>query len=202
MVKYAEKSKSNLLWKRFIAYCSTPTLVKRTVARIITYIILLDLAYVFLYPFMYMVVTSLKTNADLYDATVNWVPHSIKWANFTMAFKAIDFTTGLKNSIIITFLCTIGHLASCAAIGYGMARYKFKGQNVLFAILLLSIVIPTQTIIVPLYLTSFQLGLVEQFSSVSCSCIFWIWSAGRFVYFRIPTIFPGSSERVGGCRQN
>lgn len=148
MPKVSMKRRISRWFKSVITH---PKILQRYIVRLATYIILLDLAYVFLYPFMYMIVTSLKTNADLNDPTVNWIPHTIKFANYTMAYKAISFMQGLTNSAIYTVVGTLGHLISCSLIGYGFARYEFRGKKILFGILLLAIIIPTQALIVPTY---------------------------------------------------
>ena len=193
------------LKQRLNEYYHTPSLLKRVIVRLVVYITLLDLAYVFLYPFLYMVVTSLKTNADLYDPTVNWIPHTIKWANFSLAWKAIPFKTGLINSFITTLFCTAGHLISCSMIGYGLARYKFKGQKLLFFIVLLSIIIPTQAIIVPLYLTYSNLGWLNTFMPLIIPTFFGFGLRGGLFIFIFRQFFMGlpkeleDAARIDGC---
>lgn len=197
--------KSTYLFQRLKTYVCTPSLLKRLLTRLITYIILLDLAYVFLYPFMYMVVTSLKTNADLYDPTVNWIPHTIKWENFTLALKMIPFKTGIINSLITTTLCTLGHLISCSMIGYGLARYKFRGQKLLFFIVILSIIIPTQAIIVPLYLTYSNLGWLNTYAPLTIPSFFGLGLRGGLFTFIFRQFFVGlpkeleDAARIDGC---
>ncbi|HOJ10111.1 MAG TPA: carbohydrate ABC transporter permease [Clostridiales bacterium] len=122
------------------------------VFRIGTYILLFDLAFVFLFPFFYMIVTSLKTNADLYNFTVNWVPRTVKIQNYVIAFRALDYIKYLKNSLILTLLGTAGHILACSFIGYGFARYDFPGKTLLFSIVILSLIVPVQTIIIPQYM--------------------------------------------------
>lgn len=199
------KKKRDVLWQRFKSYCCTPSLMRQGISRLITYLILFDLAYVFLYPFLYMLVTSLKTNADLYDSTVNWIPHTIKWANFTLALKAIPFKTGLINSVITTSLCTLGHLISCSLVGYGLARYKFKGQKLLFFIVLLSIIVPTQAIIVPLYLTYSNLGWINSFIPLILPTFFGFGLRGGLFIFIFRQFFFGlpkeleDAAKIDGC---
>ncbi len=145
----------------------TPKLVRRTqdwistkrtvrisdrIFRIGTYILLFDLAFVFLFPFFYMIITSLKTNADLYNFTVNWIPRTLRFENYVIAFRALEYPKYFKNSFILTTLGTIGHLLACSFIGYGFARYNFPGKKLFFSIAILSIIVPVQTIIVPQYM--------------------------------------------------
>lgn len=62
--------------------------------------------------------------------------------------------------MIAVTLCTVGHVLACAFIGYGFARYDFRGKNFFFGALLLSMIVPTQTIIVPLYILFSNLGWI------------------------------------------
>lgn len=205
MEKTQKSAKDNALFQRIKAYCSTPSLLRRLISRLITYLILLNLAYVFLYPFLYMISTSLKSNADLYDPTVNWIPRTVKWANFDLALQAIPFKTGIINSVITTLLSTLGHLFSCSMIGYGLSRYKFRGQGFLFFIMLLSIIIPTQAIIVPLYLTYSNLGWLNTFVPLIVPTFFGFGLRGGLFIFIFRQFFAGlpkeleNAARIDGC---
>ena len=142
------------------------TKAPRLLARILLYAVLIDLAFLFLYPFLYILITSVKTNRDLLDITVQWIPRSLKWENFSMAIKACNFFSNLKNSAIYTIFGTAGHLLSCAFIGYGFARYRFPGRKLLFLAVLLSIIVPVQTIIIPLYLVYVNMGILGTYLPV------------------------------------
>lgn len=191
--------------RRVTTFFSTPTLISKVFVRIVTYLILLDLTYVFLYPFLYMIVTSLKTNADLFDATVNWIPHSIKWANYSMAFKAIRFPENIKNSLLFTIFGTLGHLVSCSMIGYALARYKFKGRNFWFALVMLSIVLPAQAILVPMYLTYSNLGWINTYLPVIVPTFFGFGLRGGLFIFIFRQFFANlpkeleDAARIDGC---
>jgi len=123
----------------------------RFAGKFFLYVMLLSLSYVFLYPILYMFITSIKDMSDMMDRTVNWIPNRIMLKNYTVALSIIKFEVGFKNSVVITLLSTLGHVTAASFIGYGFARYKFPGVNLLFAIVILNIIIPTQVIIVPLF---------------------------------------------------
>lgn len=116
------------------------------------YIILICMAYNFIYPFIYMLATSIKSIPDFMDPTVLWIPNEIFWANFTNAIKGLSYWGALKNSAIIALCATMGKIISCSMVGYGFARMKFRFNEVLFALALLTFIVPPQTIIVPLYI--------------------------------------------------
>ncbi|HOJ10530.1 MAG TPA: carbohydrate ABC transporter permease [Clostridiales bacterium] len=116
------------------------------------YILLFGLGLVFIFPFLYMIVTSLKSPDDLIDITVRWIPKTIYWSNYLVASGALKYFTYLKNSIFVTVLCVIGHNISCSYIAYGYSRFKFKGRDFLFMFVLLSIIIPPEVLVTPLYI--------------------------------------------------
>jgi multiple sugar transport system permease protein len=127
------------------------------VGRIFLYLLLLDLSYVFLYPIINMIITSLKNAHDMIDVTVKWIPNQLAFENYKVALAVLDWDTGLKNSVAITALATLGHVLVASFIGYGFARYKFPGSNILFALVILNIIIPVQILIVPMFYEFTQL---------------------------------------------
>lgn len=131
--------------------------------RMMLYILLIGLAFVFVYPFLFMIVTSLKSNADLSNLAVQWIPSELKFENYSIAWDLLKFTKYFKNSFIVTLLASLGHILSCSFIGYGFARYNFPFKKFLFGLVILAFIVPVQTIIIPLFLTYSNLGWVNSF---------------------------------------
>ncbi len=124
---------------------------QRTLVRLFMYVFLSGLVFVFIYPFLYMLVTSLKSPADFNDISVEWILNELHWDNYRLAFTALEYPRRLINTLVMTVLCILGHVISCSFAAYGFARFKFHGKGFFFTALILSIIIPTETIIVPLY---------------------------------------------------
>lgn len=178
---------------------------KNLVVKIFLYALLIGVTYVFLFPFLYMVVTACKTNADLNDVTVNWIPNSIKIDNFRMALEALNYGTGLKNTFLQTFLPTIGHLLSCGMAGYALARYKFKGQKFVFLLVIVSIIIPLQTLIIPSYILYSKVGMLNSIWPIVLPCFFGIGLKGGLFVFIFRQFFLGlpkeieEAAKIDGC---
>lgn len=200
-----EKINKTIWFNRFKSKISNPRNLIPNSARLVTYLVLFALAYICLYPFLYMLVTSLKTNADLFDPTVNWIPKKIKFENYIMAFNAISFTRNVKNSVIYTVFGTFGHLFSCSLIGYGFARYRFPGKTILFGVVLASIIIPVQTLIVPFYLYYANLNLLNTYLPVVMPTFFGFGLRGGLFIFIFRQFFLGlpkdleDAARIDGC---
>lgn len=146
------------LWARKNA---TPSGLKQNVIRLFMYILIIGLAFVFLYPFLYMISTSLMSNADINSSSVKWIPTDVKFENYAIALDLIDGKQYAKNSFMVTIIATVGHVISCSFIGYGFARYNFPGKKILFACVILAFIVPIQTLIIPYYLQYANMGWLD-----------------------------------------
>lgn len=116
------------------------------------YTILVLLAYQLLYPILYMISASIKAPIDSYDPSVIWIPKHFSATGFVDALKTMKYMDALMRSLGIGLGCAILDVASCALAGYGFARYKFPLKNLFFACVILTLIVPTQTIILPYYM--------------------------------------------------
>ncbi len=126
--------------------------VRTVVLRAGLYVMLIALAFVFLQPFIYMLVNSFKTYNDTMNVSIKWVPREGTLGNWALAADALNLGTTFFNSVFVTALATLGHLFSCSFVAYGFTRFNFPGKNILFALVIFSIVVPIQTLSVPLYM--------------------------------------------------
>lgn len=150
-------------FERMKYYVSSPSRIKAGLSKLFIYVLLIDLAFVFIFPLMYMLITSLKSNADISNVAVMWVPTELKFENYYIALDILNYSSYIGNSLITTIFATIGHVLSCSFIGYGFARFRFPLKNVLFAFVILAFIVPTQTLIIPLYLTYSNMGWLNTF---------------------------------------
>ena len=138
-------------------------IVKKSVLQLIIYVLLIDMAFVFIFPFVYMISTSFKTYNDINNLATVWIPSSVYLKNFVLAADAMQLQYSLTNSILVTSLATLGHLLSCTFIGYGFARFTFPFKKILFFGVILSAVIPIQTMIIPMYVTYSGFGMIDTY---------------------------------------
>lgn len=136
----------------------------KVIVNTIIYILLIEFAFVFIYPFIYMILNSLKYDYEIIDATKQWIITNVNWNNYVQAFKKMDYLGSLRNTLIIVLGSTLGHVLSCALAGYGLARFKFKGNGIMFALAMLSLIIPPSLMIMPLYIQYSVMGNVLPFS--------------------------------------
>ena len=124
----------------------------RRTSLILKYIFMAFLAILFLFPFAWMVSTSLKTNTEALLYPTRLIPAVPQWNNYPDVIAALDFWRELLNSLIMTLGVTFGTIILSALAGYAFARLKFFGSDALFLLILATLIIPFQILFVPLYL--------------------------------------------------
>jgi multiple sugar transport system permease protein len=121
--------------------------------KLFRFFIIFGLSFVLLYPLLYTLSVAFRPYDELFDPSVIWVPKHFTLANIKDAFQAMDYIKSLLRTVQLNFVSSLMELVSCSLAGYGFARFKFKGKGILFAMMLFTIVVPSQTIIIPMYVS-------------------------------------------------
>ncbi|HAA9304244.1 TPA_asm: carbohydrate ABC transporter permease [Listeria monocytogenes] len=116
-------------------------------------------------PFIWMVLSSLKTDAEILKIPPTIWPETFTLDNFTKLFTEMDFAIYLKNTLIIIFFSFFGLFLNAMA-GYGFAKFKFKGKNKLFYLVLATMMIPGQVTMIPVYLLLNAAGLTNTMTGI------------------------------------
>ncbi|EAC5127624.1 carbohydrate ABC transporter permease [Listeria monocytogenes] len=116
-------------------------------------------------PFIWMVFSSLKTDAEILKIPPTIWPETFTLDNFTKLFTEMDFAIYLKNTLIIVFFSFFGLFLNAMA-GYGFAKFKFKGKNKLFYLVLATMMIPGQVTMIPVYLLLNAAGLTNTMTGI------------------------------------
>lgn len=119
--------------------------------QLIVYALLICIGFIYLYPILYMLSSSLMTLDDLLDSSVNWIPSSIYLSNYVQAAASMEFWKTLGLSIIIAGVPTILNVISCSVIGYGLARFEFPFKKVILGVIIFSFILPRQITMIPTY---------------------------------------------------
>ncbi|MDQ0115461.1 carbohydrate ABC transporter permease [Paenibacillus harenae] len=125
---------------------------KRGLWTIVRLVLIIGLSFVILYPIIQKISTSIKDKADMYSPIVVFIPEHFTLDNFKQAIAIMDYWKTLVNTIGLSTMTTILTAVSCAFAGYAFARLKFKGSNLLFAGVILTILVPPTTILIPIYM--------------------------------------------------
>ncbi len=124
------------------------------------YGLLICIGFVYLYPILYMLSTSFMDQNDLLDTSVKWIPSHLYLANYVDAAVSLDFWSAFGKGILIAGLPTLCNVFVCMVIGYGFARYDFKGKKILMVILLLTYILPHQVTMIPTYVLYNNMGIL------------------------------------------
>ena len=130
----------------------------KRVASALYYVLVAITVGVYLVPVLWVISTSLRTNENLHDPS-QWIPSPITFDHYTNLFEFLpDVGTYLFNTVRIAVLATVGRLLSCSMAGYALARLRFPGRTGLLFVLLLTLMVPAQVTLIPVYVMFRELG--------------------------------------------
>lgn len=138
---------------------------KRIAGSRIKFILLLAFAIVVLYPLAWMIGSSFKPESTIFT-DLGVIPKQFTLENYKIGWQSngrVTFTTYFTNSLIVSVLCVIGNLVSCSLTAFAFARLKFKGKNLFFALMMMTLMLPHHAIIVPQYVYFYKLGWIDSF---------------------------------------
>jgi multiple sugar transport system permease protein len=131
---------------------------------VIKHILLLAASFLMIYPLLWMLISSFRPTDEIFRDT-SLIPTHLTLDNYIYGWTALDqpFSGYLINSAIVVLGCILGNVVSCSLAAYAFARLKFRGRTVMFAIMLLTIMIPYHVVLVPQYILFQQFGWVNTF---------------------------------------
>ena len=130
------------------------------IKRVWQFFLLIVVAALFVYTFWWMLVNSLNTAAQVFGKPT-FLPRAWRFVNYVEIFKVQPFARHLFNSVLVAIVGTVGNVLVSALSGYGFARLRFPGSNVLFILLLTALMMPIEVIIVPLFFQMLQWGFSD-----------------------------------------
>ncbi|WP_255294944.1 carbohydrate ABC transporter permease [Bacillus sp. AFS041924] len=140
--------------------------------KILMYALLIGIGFVFLYPILYMLSYSFKDINDLLNSLVNWIPTKLYTDNYKRALDVLDYWPTLLKTIYVTVLPSILQAFVASIIGYGFARFQFKGKNILFILVLATFVIPPQVTVIPRYILFNKIHILDSITAYVLPAIF------------------------------
>lgn len=125
------------------------------------HMLLAALGVSFLLPFYWLITTSLKTDSQVFQSPPVWVPHPVKWSNYPEALTYIPFLRYTLNTLIICALTVLGAVFSNSLVAYSFGRIRWPGRDILFVVLLSTMMIPAQVTMIPVFTIFKSLGWVN-----------------------------------------
>jgi ABC-type glycerol-3-phosphate transport system permease component len=161
------------------------------------YSALLLITALFLTPFYFVLNASFKTDAAVQAGDYIRPPASMKDVqpeNYVNALGPdhLDFKPALANTIVVTVLCVAGQILSCSLVGFGFARFRFRGRGILFMVMLSTLMLPAQVTMIPVFVLFRYLGMIDSFWPL----IIPAWLASPFFVFMFRQFFAQIPEEL------
>jgi len=167
----------------------------------IIYMLVVGIALVLLVPFAWTITTALKTPQQTLKIPMEWIPNPVMWQNFVTAWTVKPFAIYYRNSLLIAALNIIGQILSCSLVAYGFSRLRFPGRDVLFLVVLGTMMIPFQILIIPRFILFKNLGWLDSLLPLIVPQFF----AGAFNIFLLRQFFMtiptelDDAAKIDGC---
>ena len=131
------------------------------------YLILLVLAFITIFPFLWMLLTTFKSSKAIFAIPPTWIPDKLfkpgMWDNYVTVFTKHNFIRYTFNSIFVSFMAAAGQVITCSLAGFAFARMEFRGKNFFFGALLATSMVPVEVSIIPEFLMMIKLGWLNTY---------------------------------------
>ena len=175
--------------------------VQKTLSKVLWYFFLTALGIIFSLPFFWMLSSSLKIEARIWIYPPQWIPNPILWQNYPEALDLMKFWQLLKNTLFLTTVGTFGIVLSSSWVVYGFARLNFPGKNLLFMVLLSTMMLPGQVTMVPQFILYKELNWINTYLPLLVPAFF----GSAFYIFLLRQFYMGipreldDAAKIDGC---
>ncbi len=161
--------------------------LRRTLASVVIHGVLLCGLIVMLTPLIWMLSTSLKDPAYVFNLPPQWLPRPVRWSNYAQAFQQAPLLRYFANTVLITGLDVVGKLVSCSLVAFSFSRLRWKGRDLVFLVMLSTLMLPPQVTLIPQFVGYRLLGWVNTFLPLIVPNFF----GGPFLTFLLRQFFLG-----------
>jgi len=170
-------------------------LLRKYTAPTLRYLVLIPLAILFLFPFYLIVRNALMTQPEITGPVWQWWPENPQWSNFDLLFDTAPMSTGLRNSAILAGVNLVFQTLFASMAGYALARIPVRGKNVVFSVILSTLMVPSAAIFIPSFVVVSRLGGVDTLWGIVVPGLFNAFATFLFRQFYLD--FPVEIEEAG-----
>lgn len=138
-----------------------PNMNDGMLAKLVLYFLLAGIAFLYLYPVLYMIVTMVKTLEDLIDPIVQWFPRELYWANLHTAWRGLNYPEAFMHTMLLALTCSVLQVLSCAMTGYALGRLRFPGRTLVLVCTVIAFLVPVHITVIPLYTIFSKIGVLN-----------------------------------------
>lgn len=136
---------------------------RRFLGNALAYLVMTALAAFFMIPLFWMLSTALKSRWEVFAWPPEWIPNPIHWENFSLIFQRVPLWRYAGNTLILVVGNIIGQVFAVPLVAYSFARLRFPGRNILFFLMIATMMIPYQVTMIPLFTIFQRLGLINTY---------------------------------------
>lgn len=173
---------------------------RNTILTACKYLILIIGAVIMIFPFIWMLLTSLKTLPEAVSIPPQWLPADPQWENYAYAWNLVPFATYFRNTIWVGILSVVITLVMSILGAYAFSIYSFPGHNICFYLFMLTMMVPSEILIIQNYVTCSDLGLLDTFTGIVLPTVangFYIFMLQEYFMQTPPSLF--KAAKVDGC---
>lgn len=137
--------------------------IRYTARRLLIHLVLVSGGLLMLVPFFWLLSSSLKAPHEIYVFPPKWIPDPVRWVNYREVFEFVSVVRYTVNTTMITFFSTLGVVLSSSLAAYSFARLRFKGRNLMFGLILSTVMLPYVVTMIPVYILFTRLGWVGSY---------------------------------------
>jgi len=134
---------------------------KKMATKLFLHLILILVSISMIFPFLWMLSTSLKSLDQVFLIPPIWIPKPPQWENYLNAWNALPFGNAYLNSLKIALICVIGQLITCSMAAYALAKINFRGKNIIFIAFLATMMVPSQVTMIPTFILYKYIGWID-----------------------------------------
>lgn len=140
--------------------------LRKLTPRVVTYAVLVIGVVIWIFPFIWMYLGSVKTQREIMTKPPTFLPKEPTLENYNMWFTHYDFPTYFTNSFIVAVVTVLGNIVFCSMVGYALAKMEFPGKKILFGAVMVTLMVPGVVTFVPLYVMVAKMGLANSYPAL------------------------------------
>lgn len=162
-----------------------------SIGKLSIYIILVVGSIITLLPFAWMLSTSLKAANEVHIMPPKWIPSKVMWSNYTEIFSKVPLKQYFMNSVFVTLCTTVGTLVTSILAAFAFVKVKFWGRDIIFTILLATMMVPGEVLLIPNFVTLSKLGWINSYKALIIP-----WIVSVFAIFLLRQHFLGIPKEL------